>query len=496
VITPFRNPLLWLACTDHDALVLCPRRERFKQATLGGFVLSSSMLAAVGTFGTARELKVALSLAVVAALFAGLLIMNFDRHVVAALKRQDRAWKTLLNASPRLLFALAAGQVITMVLLIFLFSGTISARVATDRQRALNRAQALLDTQKTSINSLVSKQNALESELTDVSPGKVLETDPEYQMLLHQMQELQGKADAARSATLCELDGTCGTRHAGAGPDYVEKKKVSDHLNAQVAVLTAKLERLSHSLLAQEKSSKSTRDAYDRTRITELRREIQQARKRVSAQEKTLIGVTRRYDGPLARWDALNELAHDHASMKSFKFWLWMSLLLLDTSPALMKTMQLLGRVGTYEQAVEELERRAVDHFDDDRLEAEFDKTIAAEARDRRKQAQREIVEYEATKTVETAKHRIDLAAATEQEANRRLDEGQRARNHRDIEEWDKWLEPIAEKMNEHRFEEWVQELESQERTTGESLWADPATGGNFVAVVRGLFNNGSRQTN
>lgn len=494
--TFLRHPLLWMAVTDHEALAACPPRERHKQATLGGFVISSSMLAAIGTFGTAREVGVPLGVAIPAALVVGVMIMNFDRHVLASVKRQESPWKTLLSISPRLLFAVAAGQVVTMAVLIFLFAGTIGARVATDRQNALNAAQALIDTQKAPISKLVAKQNALEAAITNVDPGKVLDKSPEYQMLLHRQQAAQARANAAETAALCELDGTCGSRHTGAGPYYAVKKQRANQLSAQATALGAQLASLAKSLLGQEASAKQARDTYARTQIAELGSEIRQARKRLRAQEATLVGVTKKYDSPLARWDALGELAHDHPSMRSFKFWLWLTLLLLDTSPALMKTAQLLGRIGPYEQAVEEAERRAVADFEDQRIEDDAKRELAVEAVERKKRTQTEVADYATGKAAETAKHRIDLQAATEREADRVLDEGQRARNLRDIEEWNSWLEPHARDANRQRFDEWKQQLADAQNDATAPLWADPGGDGNdFSTVVRGLFGQNGRNS-
>lgn len=493
MITPLRHPFLWLAATDQRRLEECPPRERFKQATLGGFVLSSSLLATCGTFGTASEVGVPRGVSVIAGLVVGAIIMNFDRYVLAATKRQATWWGTLLSVSPRLLFAIAAGQVVTMSVLIFLFSSTISRQVATDRQEALNDARQLIDKQREPLDALVSKRNELENEVTEVVHGEVLKTDPEYASLSRRLQKVRVEARKAESAALCEADGTCGSGHAGFGSNYAAKKRRADQLSDEARALEARLSSLSSSVKSEEAASDQARDQYGRSQIAELNRQIKPAQKRVHQQEEVLVSVTRKYDGPLARWDALGELAREHPSMGTFKFWLWLTLLLLDTSPALMKTIQLLGRMGPYEQAIEEGDREAIDKIEGGRDESDLDRDQAAAASKRKRKAREEVSRYETAKLTETAKHRIDLEAATEQATDQRLDEGQRARNLRDVEELDSWIEPYARQLNRRRLEEWRQKLADEEKGS-KSPWADPDDDP-FAQTVNEMFNENGRGT-
>lgn len=494
MITPLRHPFLWLAATDWTALGKCPPRERYKQAALGGFVLSSSLLATCGTFGTASEVGVPRSVAVIAGLVVGAIVMNFDRYVIAAAKRQETWWGTMLSVAPRLLFAIAAGQVVTMSVLIFLFSSTISSQVATDRQEALNGAQRLIDKQREPLEALIRERSKVQNEITEVVHGAALKTDPEYASLSRRLQKARGEARKAETAAVCEADGTCGSGHAGFGGNYAVKKQRADRLSAEVRALEAQLSSLSSSVKSEEASSDQARDRYGRSQIAELNGDIELAKKRVDQQEATLVGVTQKYDGPLARWDALGELSHEHPSMGTFKFWLWLTLLLLDISPALMKTIQLLGRMGPYEHAIEEGDREAIDKLEGGRDQDDRDRDQAAAASARKRKAREEISKYETAKITETAKHRIDLEAETQQATDDRLDEGQRARNLRDVEELDSWIEPHARELNRRRYEEWRQEFTEAEEDS-KSPWADPDDDDPFAQGVNEMFNKNGRGT-
>lgn len=495
MITPLRHPFYWLSATDQAALEKkCPPRERYKQATLGGFVLSSSLLATCGTFGTASEVGVPRAVAVIAGLVVGAIVMNFDRYVIAAAKRQETWWGTLLSVAPRLLFAIAAGQVVTMSVLIFLFSSTISSRVATDRQEALNDAQQLIEKQKEPLNDLVRKRSELEGEVTEVVHGQALKADPEYASLSRRLQKVRAQAGKAESAALCEADGTCGSHHAGFGSNYVAKKRRADQLSSEARALEARLSSLAGSVKSEEHAFAHARDQYGRSQIAELNSEIKDAKKQVHRQEAMLLTVTQKYDGPLARWDALGELAHEHPSMGTFKFWLWLTLLLLDTSPALMKTIQLLGRMGPYEHAIEEGDREAIDKLKGGRDQDDRDRDQAAAAAARKRKTREEISKYETAKLTETAKHRIDLEAATQQATDERLDEGQRARNLRDVEELDSWIEPYARELNHRRYEKWRQEFAEAEEDS-KSPWAEPDDDDPFAQTVNEMFNGNGRGT-
>jgi hypothetical protein len=469
MIGPLLHPFLWLAVTDPGALAKCPPRERYKQATLGGFVLSSAALAGIGAFGTTTEVGVPLAVALVAGMAIGILVMNFDRYVIASAKRQDTWWQTLLNVSPRLLFSVAAGQVVVIAVLISIFSSTIGSRVATDRQEALNAAQRLIDRQQAPLETLIDEREEAEADVTEVNHGQALEADPRYGSLSSRLQTVEKEAAAAQKAALCELDGTCGSGRAGAGPDYVAKRDRAAALNAEATSLKRQLKALAKSVTAEESASRKGRADYARSRIGELNRDIKHEQGRLDKQEAALVDVTRKYDGPLARWDALGEVAQEHPSMRTFKFWLWLALLLLDMSPALMKTLQLIGRMGPYEIAVEEADREAAEKLEAERRQGKLDRDRIGVDTERERQAKEQIKEYEAEKEVETAKHRIDLQAATDRATDELLDDGQRLRNRRDVEELDSWIEPWARKMNRRRYEEWIQSLEDR----GESPWGD-----------------------
>jgi cell division protein FtsB len=486
MIVALRHPFLWLAVTDHGALAKCPPRERYKQAALGGFVLSSSGLAGFGAFGTASEVGVPLAISLIAGLSIAAVVMNFDRYVIASVKRQETWWKTLLGISPRLLFSVAAGQVVTMTVLISLFGSTISSRVAADRQEALNGAQQLLAKQRAPLEALVHKRNELEAEVTEVDHGEALEADPEYASLSARLRTLDREAGEAETVALCELDGTCGSGDVGPGLNYKAKRERADRLKAEAEALKGQLASLAKSLSAEEAASGRTRARYDRSQIDELEGEIKRDQKRLGAQEGTLVSVTRKYDGPLARWDALGEVAHEHPSMATFKFWLWLTLLLLDTSPALMKALQLVGRMGAYEEAIEEADRVAVGKLEGGRRQEELNRDQGRADSERKRDAQEEISDYEIAKVVETAKHRIDLQAATERATDAHLDAGQRARNLRDIEELDTWIEPFRSEMNEQRYERWRQDLAAERDS--ETPWANPAADDPFSKAVDEVF--------
>ena len=268
------------------------------------------------------------------------------------------------------------------------------------------------------------------------------------------------------------MDGTCGSRHAGAGPDYHAKKALADSLTGQVNALKGQMSALATTLLAQEASATTARHAFLRPQLAPIEAELSQARHRKALQGKELTSVTAGYDGPLARWDALGELAREHPAMRSFKFWFWLTLMFLDTSPALMKVMQLMGRKSAYEQAVDALELRAVKGFAIERDESEFEAEITAETRKQRRQSLIEIADLEAKKTVEVAKDRIDRETATEKEANRLLDDGQRARNLRDVDQWNEWLDPVALAFNTHRWEQWLDDLAAKQRSSSAAGWS------------------------
>ena len=122
------NLLLWISAVDRALLARAPR-ETAKYVGIGGAVL---MMATLAGISMSYALVVALHLhvlAVVLGVLWGLAILNLDRWIITATKRQGRWYADIANAAPpRLVLAIVIGAVISEPLVLRVFQGEIALK--------------------------------------------------------------------------------------------------------------------------------------------------------------------------------------------------------------------------------------------------------------------------------------------------------------------------------------------------------------------------------
>lgn len=354
-----RRLLLWLGCADESILERCPGGERMRAAATGATVLVVAVLAALSAVVTAHQfLRVPVPGAVLLGAGWGAAIMTLDRWLILSIRRQPSWWRTLTLALPRVAVAVVAGLVIAKPVMLVMFRNEINARAVYDRrQELLNATQAIDAKYSPQLRTLTEQRDELESELSAVDPGAVLQSDPIYQADVRRAQSLLAAEQKAEGAALCELDGTCGTRHVGDGPIYEIKRAEARSLAAQAASAQQAASARASVLEAQEKTAAAQAHLDERMQLTQILQRLTVLSGR-QANDEAAVRVN--FLAPIGlsdRLDAMSEVMNEHPSTGRFELLLTLLILLLDSAPAVGKAMLLLGPPTPYEQQQEQEER-------------------------------------------------------------------------------------------------------------------------------------------
>lgn len=289
---------------DTDILKECSAGEQTKYAGIGATVFFTAVMA---TIAAAYALYTVFDTYIIAIFFGiiwGLLIFNLDRFIVSTIKKRDRFFDELLQASPRILLAIIIAIVIAKPLEMKIFEKEIN-QVLLEQKNDLtlaNKDQLALQYTPSTV-ALTSEIDALKSEITT----KEAEVNTLYETYIS------------------EAEGRAGTERLGKGPVYKEKREKHD---AALAALEQVRITNNEKIKASEAKIETLATDYQ-TKITET--------------QPIIDG----FDGLMARVNALNELPWLPS------FFIFMLFLAIETSPILAK---LLAPKGVYDLKLEEQE--------------------------------------------------------------------------------------------------------------------------------------------
>lgn len=162
------------------------------------------------------------------------------------------------------------------------------------------------------------------------------------------------------------MDGTCGTKRAGAGPSYRVKEQQASALAAEAAATKGELGELGMQLLKEAESSQHQAKGFATKQLAEVDGELSELHVDYKRERGRLEEAYEAKIGLLDRVDALASLASEHPSMRYIAILLALFILAVDCVPVLFKTLSLLGRPSRYEAIQEDrderqLARRAVE---------------------------------------------------------------------------------------------------------------------------------------
>jgi Domain of unknown function (DUF4407) len=351
--------LVWLSGGEEEILVRCPS-ERNRFVALGGAVLATGVMAAGAMIFAATEwFHVWLPAALLFGLFWGTAIMNLDRWLLIATRRQRTARRTIMLSVPRVLLALIVGFVIAEPLMLYLFKNEIHTQAVETQDKNRKVARERIEGGYVQIHALEKRQHELQGTLVAATNGAALSESSEYQALNRELLGLQTQYQKASAGALCELDGTCGTHQRGRGEVYDQRHAYAGSLKTAIGAKEHQLELLRGNLLGEEASNKQTSDRQATTELGRVKSELKSQRAAEHDEEHELWRTSHAGIGLLQRVEALGTLTSKHLTMLWERVLLTLFVLAFDTVPILFKTLTLLGKPSLYESVQDEIEKHA-----------------------------------------------------------------------------------------------------------------------------------------
>ncbi|HVY09527.1 MAG TPA: DUF4407 domain-containing protein [Mycobacteriales bacterium] len=352
-------------------------KKRF--VALGCVLIATSFMAAVSmTFAMADGVHVPLLVAPFIGLLWGGVIFVIDRLFVVTMSSSQSLGQLLLMAAPRIIAAAVIGVVVSMPLVLRVFSSEINEQMYKDQLLASHANVALVDNSapKAEQAQLQAQIHADQLILAGHLPNRV--TSPELQDAQGRIATLSAKASAdyqteknALEAWQCELYGA-GTKchdasyRKGAGPlaaakhdEYVHAVSIyqQDERELRAARQAA---GVAHSAVAtQETTDLEAAQAKARAEMPGLENRLAEVNRKIGDLAASGNSVVSNSNGLLAQLRALSELDRSSFMLKMGHLVLAFLFFLIEIMPVLAKILMSYGPPDAY---------AIVDKADDDEI--------------------------------------------------------------------------------------------------------------------------------
>jgi hypothetical protein len=319
---PFSRFLWFCAGADASLLVHCPHSDRVKYQGIGGIVLATAVLAFTSgsyAFYTVFSPKDQTALSqdvhlptVLQSLAAGfiwaLIIFNIDRFIVSSTGKGDGSdtitWAQLSKAFPRIVMAVIIGVCISAPLEIRVLKPEIDAQLELEQNEYLDRLNAssdrLIEARRAELRGRVAENQRRLDERSDYFEKRRLEIKEQRRLL-----EL-------------EAEGKTGSKRAGRGPAWQDKRDTLDKMEQELERDQARDKEKHAPLEDEQKKWKGEMEALDQ--------QLADARASNLKQARSLDGLLKRI-----------QVSHDIGG--SVPWWIMLLLLAIETGPIFFKMM-------------------------------------------------------------------------------------------------------------------------------------------------------------
>ena len=214
------SKFFWMASgSDPDVLSNCSRSEQIKHAGIGGTVFFTAVMAAIASAFAIMTIFNQLWVAIVFGLLWGLLIFNLDRFIVSSMRKRDKKWKEILQASPRIVLAIIIAVVISKPLELKIFEKEIE-RIILHNQNEMS-----LQNQDEIAAQFQPEIDRVENKILD---------------LQSEVRAKENEVNSLYETYIAEAEGREGTEIVGKGPVYKEKREKHDQAQRELYDLKAK----------------------------------------------------------------------------------------------------------------------------------------------------------------------------------------------------------------------------------------------------------------
>lgn len=244
-----------------------------------------------------------LYLALAFGVFWGVLIFFFDWYLVASLRKENRIFKEMLTASPRIILALFLAVVISRPLELKLFESEINGQIEKLSQQKINDYQTMVGIGYAEIDQLQEQNKNYQKSIDNLLEQR--------NMLFELIVE--------------EAEGRSPTAIAGKGPVYKEKKAEYERIN---------------SIYQEEKDRLYPLIQANNDRIQQL---SNQKETQMQTGSKTMRSAT----GFLARLEAYNKLGEENNGIRLAGLFILFLFICIETGPMFVK---LISKRGAYDE--------------------------------------------------------------------------------------------------------------------------------------------------
>lgn len=354
------SKFLWWCAGAHQQLLKQFPSEHTKYSGLGGVILATFVLAALSAGYAIYSVFGNIAWTIVFALIWGLIIFNFDRFLVATMRKYGVSTrKQLWMAVPRMVLALLIGVTIARPLELKIFEKEIDTKVAQNMHHKI-----LLN------DSLLQRENQSQLQVATGERDRLLGRKLSLEDTLHRLQQ----------AYVQEADGTGGSGQRGI--ENLTRLKMEAYTNTlQQAV--PEIKTLEGGIAQQDSI------------ISAAKAGLEEKRKQYETTVKGNVGF-------LERNKALSDLSEEEGSVKWTSLLLSLLIILIEIGPILSK---LIMQVGPYDIALakEELLQMAAAEND-----IRKDKEISYARRKTFYEKQKEVAEQLAEKMTALQQKHID----------------------------------------------------------------------------------------
>ncbi|HYC84645.1 MAG TPA: DUF4407 domain-containing protein [Chryseosolibacter sp.] len=285
---------------DPELLKKCPT-ESSKYVGIGATVFFTGVFAALAAGYSLYTVFDNYIAATIFGILWGLMIFNLDRFIVSSMRKEKKASREILMATPRIVLAILISIVIAKPLELKIFDKEIQPELIVMEQQKYavqeSHVKARFDATQDSISA-------------------------EIQRLKSEIAAQQSKRDELVRIAQEEADGTGGSRRRNLGPIYKVKKADADNAERELVEITR---NNSARIFELQKS-------YDRNEGA-IQREINSIERA-------------KMNGPAARIEALDRLAKESSAIWWAHWFIVLLFIAIETSPVFVK---LISGKGPYD---------------------------------------------------------------------------------------------------------------------------------------------------
>jgi hypothetical protein len=283
--------------SDPDLLKKCPT-ETSKYTGIGATVFFTGLFAALSAGYSLYTVFDSVWAAVFFGLLWGLMIFNLDRYIVSSMRKEGRASRELLMATPRIILAILISIVIAKPLELKIFDNEIQPELIVMEQEKLAQQEA-------KVNSRFQfTQDSLKQEVQTLQAEIASQTSKRNE-LVRIAQE--------------EADGTGGSRKKNLGPIYKIKKadadKADQELQQLIDVNRPRMQTLESMITSNDNLIKAEIGSWQRKKM----------------------------DGPAARIEALDRLTQQSNAIWWAHWFIILLFIAIETSPVFVKLISSRG---------------------------------------------------------------------------------------------------------------------------------------------------------